>query len=177
MNEVQIIIEPQEININEIVDMFITEHKTKIQIEIEELNKQLPTSEMLDKCLINDFEKENQDTIQFFKNKGYDVMTSTDFGYEYNTEKRINRYYKETMCYLYIIKNEDIQILTFNDTIYTTYNEMYKIKSDINTMVSNLNDKKNNIENKKQDILAEITKMKLKNTNEGREFLESLNIV
>jgi hypothetical protein len=80
-------------------------------------------------------------------------------------------------CSLVISKNNISQILHLDDTKYTLYDNMCKFSSEINNTISKMRNKQNNISCKKQDILAEITKMKLKNTNEGREFLESLNIV
>lgn len=180
MNEVQIIIEQQEININDIVDMFISEHRLKIDIEIAELVKQIPTKEMLDNCLKNDFKTANQDTIDFFINKGYNIELITD-----NRTKLVDFFYMgtnkkigSTLCFLMIENKGDISHLTFNDTtVYTTYNELNLIHTSINNTITDLHAKKGKIDDKKQDILAEITKMKLKNSVEGREFLESLNII
>ena len=78
-----------------------------------------------------------------------------------------------------MIENKgDISHLTFNDTtVYTTYNDLMLIHTSINNTITDLHAKKGKIDDKKQDILAEITKMKLKNSVEGREFLESLNII
>ncbi len=211
-NELQIFvdIEPQDININDIVDMFITEQRLKIDNEIADLKKQLPTKEMLIESLKEDFINSNKDTIDFFKKQGYSTEICTNFlnhGYEmflYETNYIIknhnvnddNMHMRMRMngfgmmvhggkfglkiyinCSLIISKNNISQILHLDDTKYTTYDNMRKFSSEIDNTISKLRNKQNNISNKKQDILAEITKMKLKNSVEGREFLESLNII
>lgn len=211
-NELQIVvdIEPQEIDINDIVDMFITEHQTKLNNEINELQKQLPTKEMLSESLKEDFINSNKDTIDFFNKQGYSTEICTNFlnhGYEmflYETNYIIKNHnvnddnmhmmmngfdmmYDDMIgkfdlkiyinCSLIISKNNISQILHLDDTKYPLYDKLGKLADDIDKEINRLKNKRYNLSNKKQDILAEITKMKLKNTNEGREFLESLSII